>query len=145
MLFTTCKLDIHKEDSLGENIRLISDILHYTADQNLEGIALFMHFQKKTSGSIEWDYLLRWPDTTYIYTSVTFFESRVLARVSWAETEKKAGCIEPLKEIKYRDYPKGNSAKRTDAVQPEWHLVLLFVVYAVETTAFPQLDVNGSW
>ena len=29
---------------LGENIRLISDILHYTADQNLEGIALFIDF-----------------------------------------------------------------------------------------------------
>ena len=46
MLFTTRKLNIHKEDSLGENIRLISDILHYTADPNLEGISLFMHFQK---------------------------------------------------------------------------------------------------
>ena len=31
---------------IGENIRLISDILHYTADQNLEGIALFIDFEK---------------------------------------------------------------------------------------------------
>ena len=31
---------------IGENIRLISDVLHYTADQNLEGIALFIDFEK---------------------------------------------------------------------------------------------------
>ena len=31
---------------IGENIQLIPDILHYTADQNLEGIVLFIDFQK---------------------------------------------------------------------------------------------------
>ncbi|KAL9963651.1 hypothetical protein ACROYT_G027178 [Oculina patagonica] len=39
-----------------ENIRLISDILHYTADQNLEGIALFIDFEKAFD-SLEWVYL----------------------------------------------------------------------------------------
>ena len=41
---------------IGENIRLISDILHYTADQNLEGIALFIDFEKAFD-SLEWEYL----------------------------------------------------------------------------------------
>ena len=41
---------------IGENVRLISDILHYTADQNLEGIALFIDFEKAFD-SLEWGYL----------------------------------------------------------------------------------------
>ena len=31
---------------IGENIRLISDILNFTADQDIEGIALFIDFEK---------------------------------------------------------------------------------------------------
>ena len=43
---------------IGENIRLISDILHFTAQQNLEGIALFIDFEKAFD-NLEWDFLKR--------------------------------------------------------------------------------------
>ena len=41
---------------IGENIRLISDIIHFTAEQNLEGIALFIDFEKAFDG-LEWQYV----------------------------------------------------------------------------------------
>ena len=41
---------------IGENIRLISDILHVTAQQTLEGIGLFIGFEKAFD-SLEWDFL----------------------------------------------------------------------------------------
>ena len=41
---------------IGENIRLISDILHFTTRQNLEGIALFIECEKAFD-SLEWDFL----------------------------------------------------------------------------------------
>ena len=47
---------------IGENIRLISDILHFTAQQNLEGISLFIDFEKAFD-SLEWDFLLKTLDT----------------------------------------------------------------------------------
>ena len=47
---------------IGENIRLISDILHFTAQQNLEGIALFIDFEMAFD-SLEWDFLLKTLDT----------------------------------------------------------------------------------
>ena len=47
---------------IGENIRLISDILHYTANQNLEGIAFFIDFEKAFNCS-EWRYLCKSLDT----------------------------------------------------------------------------------
>ena len=47
---------------IGENIRLISDILHFTAQQNLEDIALFIDFEKAFD-SLEWDFLLKTLDT----------------------------------------------------------------------------------
>ena len=47
---------------IGENIRLISDILHFTAQQNLEGIALFIDFEKAFD-SLEWDFLRKTLDT----------------------------------------------------------------------------------
>ena len=47
---------------IGENIRLISDILQFTAQQNLEGIALFIDFEKAFD-SLEWDFLLKTLDT----------------------------------------------------------------------------------
>ena len=47
---------------IGENIRLISDILHFTAQENLEGIALFIDFEK-TFDSLEWDFLFKTLDT----------------------------------------------------------------------------------
>ena len=43
---------------IGENIRLISDIIHFTAEQNLEGIALFIDFEKAFDG-LEWHYLVK--------------------------------------------------------------------------------------
>ena len=43
---------------IGENIRLISDILHFTAQQNLEGITLFIDFEKAFD-SLKWDFLLK--------------------------------------------------------------------------------------
>ena len=47
---------------IGENIRLISDILHYTADQNLEGIAFFIGFEKAFD-CLEWGCLCKALDT----------------------------------------------------------------------------------
>ena len=43
---------------IGENIRLISDILTFTADQDIEGIALFIDFEKAFD-SLEWEYLFK--------------------------------------------------------------------------------------
>ena len=43
---------------IGENIRLISDILNFTADQDIEGIALFIDFEKAFD-SFEWEYLFK--------------------------------------------------------------------------------------
>ena len=43
---------------IGENVRLISDILHVTAQQYLEGIALFIDFEKAFE-SLEWDFPLK--------------------------------------------------------------------------------------
>ena len=47
---------------IGENIRLISNILHVTPEQNLEGIALFIDLEKAFD-SLEWDFLLKTLDT----------------------------------------------------------------------------------
>ena len=42
---------------IGENIRLIYDLIHYTDKTNQKGIAIFLDF-KKAFDSIEWNYLL---------------------------------------------------------------------------------------
>ena len=42
---------------IGENIRLIYDLIHYTDKTNQKGIAIFLDF-KKVFDSIEWNYLL---------------------------------------------------------------------------------------
>ena len=47
---------------IGENIRLINDILNFTADQDIEGIALFIDFEKAFD-SLEWEYLFKALDT----------------------------------------------------------------------------------
>ena len=47
---------------IRENIWFISDILHYTVDQNLEGIGLFIDFEK-VFNSLEWEYLIKALDT----------------------------------------------------------------------------------
>ena len=47
---------------IGENIRLISDILNFTADQDIEGIGLFIDFEKAFD-SLEWEYLFKALDT----------------------------------------------------------------------------------
>ena len=47
---------------IGENIRLISDTLNFTADQDIEGIALFIDFEKAFD-SLEWEYLFKALDT----------------------------------------------------------------------------------
>ena len=41
---------------IRENIRMISDIMHFTAEQNQEGIALFIDFEKAFD-SLEWAFL----------------------------------------------------------------------------------------
>ena len=41
---------------IGQNIRLISDILSFTAEQNIEGIATFIDFEKAFD-SLEWEFL----------------------------------------------------------------------------------------
>ena len=53
---------------IGENIRLISDILHFTARQNVEGIALFIDFVKAFD-SLEWDFLRKTLDTFHLVTN----------------------------------------------------------------------------
>ena len=39
---------------IGENIRQIADVLQFTLDQNLSGIAVFLDFEKAFD-SLEWD------------------------------------------------------------------------------------------
>ena len=41
---------------IGENVRLIQDIMFYTKRMNSPGIAIFLHF-RKAFDSIEWEYL----------------------------------------------------------------------------------------
>ena len=42
---------------IGEKIRVISDLLHFTAEQNQEGIALFIDFEKAFD-SLGWAFIL---------------------------------------------------------------------------------------
>ena len=42
---------------IGENVRLILDIMSYTKEKNLPGIALFIDF-RKAFDTIEWDFLI---------------------------------------------------------------------------------------
>ena len=48
---------------IGENVRLTSDIINYTATKNLSGFAAFVNFEKAFY-SIEWHFLLR--SSTYL-------------------------------------------------------------------------------
>ena len=43
---------------IGENVRLISDIMNYTATKNLSGLAAFLDFEKAFD-SIEWNFLFK--------------------------------------------------------------------------------------
>ena len=43
---------------IGENVRLISDIINYTATKNLSGLAAFLDFEKAFD-SIEWSFLFK--------------------------------------------------------------------------------------
>ena len=43
---------------IGQNIRMISDIINFTAEQNQEGIALLIDFEKAFD-SLEWAFLFR--------------------------------------------------------------------------------------
>ena len=45
-----------KKRYIGENIRLISDIMTYTEEGNIPGIALFIYF-KKAFDTIKWDFI----------------------------------------------------------------------------------------
>ena len=45
-----------KNRYIGENVRLISDVVDYTKAKQTQGIALFLDF-KKAFNSIEWEYL----------------------------------------------------------------------------------------
>ena len=45
-----------KNRYIGENIRLISDIMTYTEEENIRGIVLFIDF-KKAFDTIEWDFI----------------------------------------------------------------------------------------
>ena len=42
---------------MGEKIRVISDLPHFTAEQNQEGIALFIDFEKAFD-SLEWLFIV---------------------------------------------------------------------------------------
>ena len=48
--------------SIGQNIRLISDLLHYTKEQNIGGIATFLDFEKAFD-SLEWEFLFKTLET----------------------------------------------------------------------------------
>ena len=43
---------------IGENVRLISDIINYTATKNLSGLAAFLDFEKAFD-SREWNFLFK--------------------------------------------------------------------------------------
>ena len=43
---------------IGENVRLISDIISYTAAKNLPGIAIFLDFEKAFD-SIKWNFFFK--------------------------------------------------------------------------------------
>ena len=45
-----------KNRYIGENVRLISDIMMYTEENNIPGIALFIDF-RKAFDTIEWDFI----------------------------------------------------------------------------------------
>ena len=45
-----------KNRYIGENVRLISDIMTFPEEKNIPGIALFLDF-KKTFDTIEWDFI----------------------------------------------------------------------------------------
>jgi hypothetical protein len=47
---------------IGENVRLISDIISYTAAKNLPGLAVFLDFEKAFD-SIEWNFPFKTPFT----------------------------------------------------------------------------------
>ena len=47
-----------KGQYIGENVRLISDIISYTAAKNLPGLAIFLDFEKAFD-SIEWNFLFK--------------------------------------------------------------------------------------
>ena len=48
---------------IGENVRLISDIINYTATKNLSGLAAFLDFEKAFD-SIDWTFLRSLTDLT---------------------------------------------------------------------------------
>ena len=43
---------------IGENIRLISDLIDYTKGKNIPGIAIFLDF-RKAFDTVEWDYIAK--------------------------------------------------------------------------------------
>ena len=47
-----------KKRYIGENVRLIKDVMDFTKSKKLSGIAVFVDF-KKVFDSIEWDYLVK--------------------------------------------------------------------------------------
>ena len=55
------QIDYVKNRYIGENVRLIVDIIDYKKTKEIQGVALFLDF-KKAFDSIEWDYL-RWLKT----------------------------------------------------------------------------------
>ena len=88
----------------GENIRLISDILHFTTQQNLEGIPLFIDFEKAFD-SLEWDFLLKTLDTfqfghdfkswvKILYTNITSCTINNRYASNWFELHRgvRQGC-----------------------------------------------------
>ena len=66
---------------IGENIRLISDILHFTAQQNLEGIALFIDFEKAFD-SLEWDFLRKTLDNLSVLVMISSLGLKFCSQIS---------------------------------------------------------------
>ena len=46
-----------KDRYIGENIRVLQDVLQYTVEQNIPGVLLALDF-KKTFDSVEWNFML---------------------------------------------------------------------------------------
>ena len=98
-----------KKRFIGQNIRLISDILEHCQNLNIPGIALFLDF-KKTFDSIEWDFLIKaletfgfgnmlvkWIKAAYTKPESRFTNNGIATSFFFVGTRSETGC--PLSEI----------------------------------------------
>ena len=48
-----------KDRFMGETIRSIYDIMDYTVEENIQGLLIFIEFEKAFSNSVGWDFLFK--------------------------------------------------------------------------------------